>query len=142
MLGSIGYRDTALSVADQGSTADHIGLGEVESASAEAIAAARDLVFEGLSLMAKKRRNAHQGQFADSAAYAALSKEGKSLLEALQAFGREEILVEVEPGRVVNVRLSDKWRRFGAAAPENIERARRLVDLAEAAFEAERATKQ
>jgi hypothetical protein len=43
MLGSIGYRDTALS-----STADHIGLGEVESASAEAIAAARDLVFEGL----------------------------------------------------------------------------------------------
>jgi hypothetical protein len=39
---------TALSVADQGSTADHIGLGEVESASAEAIAAARDLVFEGL----------------------------------------------------------------------------------------------
>jgi hypothetical protein len=58
------------------------------------------------SLMAKKRRNAHQGQFADSAAYAALSKEGKSLLEALRAFGREEILVEAHPGRFVNVRLT------------------------------------
>jgi hypothetical protein len=48
MLGSIGYRDPALSVADQGSTADPLGLSEVESASAEAVAAGRDLVFEGL----------------------------------------------------------------------------------------------
>jgi hypothetical protein len=48
MLGSIGYQDSALSVADQGSTADPIGLSEVESASAEAIAAGCDLVFEGL----------------------------------------------------------------------------------------------
>ena len=97
------------------------------------------MVKPGVSRRAKQRAT---GPIEGSAAYVALSEEGKSLLEALQAFGREEILVEVEPGRVVNVRLSDKWRRFGAAAPENIERARRLVDLAEAAFEAERATKQ
>jgi hypothetical protein len=92
--------------------------------------------------MAKKRRTAHQGQIADSAAYAALSKDGKSVFKALQAFGREEIVVEVEPGRFVNVRLSSKWRKLGAASPGNIEHARNIVDLAEAAFEAERATKQ
>ena len=93
--------------------------------------------------MAKsKRRPLHQGQFADSAAYGALSNDGKSLLEMLQAFGRKEILVEVEPGRFVNVRLPDKWRRFGAASPENTVHARNIIDLAEAAFEAERATKQ
>ena len=48
----------------------------------------------------------------------------------------------MEPGRFVNVRLSDKWRKFGAASPENIVHARNIIDLAEAAFEAERATKQ
>jgi hypothetical protein len=92
--------------------------------------------------MAKKRRPAAQRQFADSAAYAALSNNGKSLLELLQAFGREEILVEETPGRFVKVSLSDKWRRFGTASSESIAHARRIVDLAEAAFEAERATKQ
>jgi hypothetical protein len=90
--------------------------------------------------MAKKRR--HVGQLVDSAAYAALSGNGRAFLRALQASGRKEILVEVEPGRFVNVRLSNKWRKFGAASPENVERARNIVDLAEAAFEAERATKQ
>jgi hypothetical protein len=93
--------------------------------------------------MAKKHRNAHQGQLADSAAYAALSRESRSLLESLRAFGSDdEILVEMTPGRFVNVRLSNKWRKFGAASVENIERARNIVDLAQAAFEAERATKQ
>ena len=92
--------------------------------------------------MAKKRLPLHQRQFADSAAYAALSKEGKSLLEALQAFGREEILVEERPGRFVKVKLSDKWRKLGTASPESIAHARSIVDLAEVAFEAERATKQ
>jgi hypothetical protein len=92
--------------------------------------------------MAKKLRSEHQGQFADSAAYAALSENGKSFLRALQASGRREIRVEVEPGRVVNVRLSNKWRKFGAASAENIERARNIVDLAQAAFGAERAIKQ
>jgi hypothetical protein len=61
--------------------------------------------------MAKKRRTAHQGQIADSAAYAAPSKDGKSVFKALQAFGREEIVVEVEPGRFVNVRLSSGLAR-------------------------------
>jgi hypothetical protein len=93
--------------------------------------------------MAKKRRPAHQKQFADSAAYAVLSNEGKSLLEMLQAFGREEIiLVEAAAGRFVKVKLSDKWRNFGTTSSENIQRARNIVDLAEAAFEAERAIKQ
>jgi hypothetical protein len=92
--------------------------------------------------LAKKLRTTHHGQIADSAAFAALSKDGKSVFKALQAFGREEIVVEVEPGRFVNVRLSSKWRKLGAAAPENVENARSIVDLAEAAFEAERATKQ
>jgi hypothetical protein len=92
--------------------------------------------------MAKKRRPAHQKQFADSAAYAVLSNEGKSLLEMLQAFGREEILVEAAPGHFVKVKLSDKWRNLGTTSSENIQRARNIVDLAEAAFEAERATKQ
>jgi hypothetical protein len=91
--------------------------------------------------MVKKMRTAHHGQIADSAAYAVLSNEGKSLLETLQAFGRDEILVEERPGRFVKVKLSDKWRRFGNASPENIAQARRIVDLAEA-LEAERATKQ
>jgi hypothetical protein len=87
--------------------------------------------------------------FADSAAYSGLSSEAKSMLDALRAIadspGRkknEPILVEVEPGRFVKVRLSNKWRKFGAASVENIERARNIVDLAQAAFEAERATKQ
>jgi hypothetical protein len=92
--------------------------------------------------MAKKHHLIPQSQVADSAAYALLSNEGKSLLETLQAFGREEILVEERPGRFVKVKLSDKWRNFGIASPENIAHARRIVDLAEAAFEAERATKQ
>jgi hypothetical protein len=92
--------------------------------------------------MAKKHRNAHQGQLADSAAYAALSENGKEFLRALQASGRKEILVEAEPGLFVKVRLSNEWRKFGAASVENIERARNIVDLAQAAFEAERATKQ
>ena len=92
--------------------------------------------------MAKKHRNAHQGRLADSAAYAALSENGKAFLTALQASGRKEILVEAEPGRFVKVRLSNKWRKFGDASVENIERARNIVDLAQAAFEAERATKQ
>jgi hypothetical protein len=72
-----------------------------------------------------------------------------SLLEALHTIadssGHENnvpILVEVTPGRFVKVKLSDKWRKFGAASSENIERARNIVDLAEAAFEADRATKQ
>jgi hypothetical protein len=42
VLGSTRYQDTALSVADQGSSADP------RSASAEAISAARDLAFEAL----------------------------------------------------------------------------------------------
>jgi hypothetical protein len=92
--------------------------------------------------MAKKRRPAHQGPFADSAAYAVLSNEGKSLLEMLQASGGEEILVEAAAGRFVKVKLSDRWRNFGTTSSENIQRARNIVDLAEAAFEAERATKQ
>jgi hypothetical protein len=92
--------------------------------------------------MSKRRRNAHQEQFADSAAYAALSGDGRSLLEVIQASGRKEIRVEVGPGRFVNFKLSNKWRKFGAASPGNIERARSIVDLAQAAFEAERATKQ
>ncbi len=92
--------------------------------------------------MAKKRHPIPQSQFADSAAYAVLSNEGKSLLETLHAFRREEVLVKERPGRFVNVRLSDKWRKFGAASPENTAHARNIVDLAEAAFEAERATKQ
>ena len=92
--------------------------------------------------MAKKPRNAHQGQLADSAAYAALSENGKAFLRALQASGRKDILAEAEPGQFVKVRLSNKWRKFGAASVENIERAKNIVDLAQAAFEAERATKQ
>jgi hypothetical protein len=92
--------------------------------------------------MAKKRHPILQRQVADGAAYAVLSNEGKSLLETLQAFGRKEIVVEVEPGRFVNIRLSSKWRKLGAASPENVENARSIVNLAEAAFEAERATKQ
>ena len=67
----------------------------------------------GAPPMSKKSRPAHQGQFADSAAYAVLSNEGKSLLEMLQALGREEILVEAAAGRFVKVKLSDKWRNFG-----------------------------
>jgi hypothetical protein len=97
--------------------------------------------------MAKnKRRNA---LFADSAAYSVLSSEAKSMVEALRAIAastghdkNDPILVEVEPGRLVEVRLSNKWRKLGAASSENIERARNIVDLAEAAFEAARATKQ
>jgi hypothetical protein len=92
--------------------------------------------------MAKKGVCVHWEAFADSAAYAALSENGKAFLRSLQASGRKEILIEVEPGRFVNVRLSNKWRKFGAASPENVERARNIVDLAEAAFEAERATRQ
>jgi hypothetical protein len=89
-----------------------------------------------------KQRRSGRPLFADSAAYAALSEGGRSLLGALQASDRKQILVEVEPGRFINVRLSNKWRKFGAASVENIERARNIVDLAQAAFEAERATKQ
>jgi hypothetical protein len=88
--------------------------------------------------MAKKHRG--------GAAYAALSTEAKLLLGGLYDFAgpdkNEPILVEVEPGRLVEIRLSESWRKFGAASPENIEHARRLVDLAEAAFEADRAAKQ
>jgi hypothetical protein len=87
--------------------------------------------------MAKKGRAAHQREFAHSAAYAALSNDGKSLLETLQAFGREEILVEERPGCFVKVKLSDKWKKFGTASPESIAHARSIVELAEAAFEAE-----
>jgi hypothetical protein len=99
--------------------------------------------------MAKKHRPVHPEQFADSAAHSALSSEAKSLLEGLQAIaessGRDKndpILVEAEPGRFVEARLSDKWRKFGASSPENIEHARRIVNLAEAPFEARRAIKQ
>jgi hypothetical protein len=92
--------------------------------------------------VAKKRHPIPQSQFADSVAYAVLSNEGKSLLETLHAFRREEVLVKERSGRFVNVRLSDKWRKLGAASPENTAHARNIVDLAEAAFEAERATKQ
>ena len=94
--------------------------------------------------MAKKHR-----RVTGSAAHAALSKEAKSLLGALygiaESVGRDKnnpILVEVEPARLVEVRLSESWRKFGDAAPGHIERARRLVDLAQAAFEADCATKQ
>ena len=91
----------------------------------------------------KKRRPSHPGELADGAAYSALSDDAKLLLNALRATaGPGPILVETAPGRFVEVRLSDRWRKFGAASPENIEHARRLVDLAEAAFEADRATKQ
>jgi hypothetical protein len=92
--------------------------------------------------MAKKHHSANQGQLADSAAYAALSESGRAFLRALQASGCKKVLVEIEPGRFVNVKLSNKWRKFRAASVENIERARNIVDLAQAAFEAERATKQ
>ena len=90
--------------------------------------------------MAKNRRPAHQGPLADSAAYSVLSNDGKSLLETLQAFGPAEILVEESPGRFVKVKLSNKRRKFGTASTEGIAHARSVVDLAEAAFEAERAT--
>jgi hypothetical protein len=81
----------------------------------------------------------------DSAAYAALSPDGKRMLELVReasANGAKSVQIEVEPGRLVNVKLTNKWRRFGDATPQNITRARSIVDLAEAAFEAERATKQ
>jgi hypothetical protein len=101
--------------------------------------------------MTKKRRGAHPdaSRLADSAAHAALSREVRPLLEALDDIAErrgqdknEPMLVEVEPGRFVEIRLSDRWRKLGGASAGNIEHARRLVDLAEAAFEAERATKQ
>jgi hypothetical protein len=92
--------------------------------------------------MAKKRHLVPQCEVAGSVAYAVLSNEGKSLLETLPAFGREEILVEERPGRFVKVKPSDKSTKFGTASSENIAHARRIVDLAEAAFEAERATEQ
>jgi hypothetical protein len=95
--------------------------------------------------MAKKPRGAHRG----SAAYAALSKDAKAVLSAITDIAEkaghdmsDPFLVEVEPGCFIEVRLSENWRKFGGASPGNIDRARRLVDLAEAAFEAERATKQ
>jgi hypothetical protein len=81
----------------------------------------------------------------DSAAYAALSPTGKRKLElvrAASASGAKSVRIEVEPGRFVNVKLAKKWRRCGAATSENINGARSIVDLAEAAFEAERATKR
>ena len=84
-----------------------------------------------------------------SAAYAALSKDAKALLGAITDIAEtaghdmnEPMLVEVEPGRLVAVRLSESWRKFGTATPGNIDHARRLVDLAQAAFEADCATKQ
>jgi hypothetical protein len=101
--------------------------------------------------MTKKRRGAHPDAslLADSAAHAALSREVRPLLEALDDIAErrgqdknEPMLVEVEPGRFVEIRLSDRWRKLGGASAGNIEHARRLVDLAEAAFEAARATKQ
>jgi hypothetical protein len=93
--------------------------------------------------MAKnKRRNALS---ADSAAYSVLSSEARSMLRAIaESAGRDKskpVLVEVTPGRFVEVKLSDKWQKFGAASSENVERAKNIVDLAEAAFEAERAAK-
>ena len=101
--------------------------------------------------MTKKRRGAHPDAslLADSAAHAALSREVRPLLEALDDIAErrgqdknEPMLVEVEPGRFVEIRLPDRWRKLGGASAGNIEHARRLVDLAEAAFEAARATKQ
>jgi hypothetical protein len=100
--------------------------------------------------MAKKRRCAHSGptRLIGGAAHAALSREARSLLSGLHDIAesagrdRDPILVEVEPGRFVQVRLSEEWRKLGSAAPGSIEHARRLVDLAEAAFEAERVIKQ
>jgi hypothetical protein len=92
--------------------------------------------------MAKKHGHPHRGQVANSAAYAALSENGRAFLGALQESGREEILIGVEPGRFVNVRLPYKWRKYGATSRENIKCARNTVDLAEAALEAGRATKQ
>jgi hypothetical protein len=84
-----------------------------------------------------------------SAAYAALSDEAKSLLEVIHAAvdssrrGKNEpILLEVTPGGFVKIKLTDKWRKFGAASPENVQDARSIVDIAEAAFEADRAAKQ
>jgi hypothetical protein len=95
--------------------------------------------------MAKKHRGAKSG----SAAYAVLSKDAKALLGAIYDFAEkaghdkdDPFLIEVEPGHFVEVRFSEGWRKFGAATPDNVEPARRLVDLAEAAFEADRATKQ
>jgi hypothetical protein len=83
----------------------------------------------------------------DSAAYAPLSSEAKALLEALRVAGtrngkNKPVLIEVAPGRFVKAKLSRKWRKFGAATPDNIEHARNIVDLAEAAFEADQAIKQ
>jgi hypothetical protein len=101
--------------------------------------------------MAEKRRSVRPSasQLICSAAYEALSSETKSLLGGLydmaESAGQDKndpIHVEAEPGGFVKVRLSVRWRKFGAASPGNVERARRLVDLAEAAFEAGRATKQ
>jgi hypothetical protein len=97
-----------------------------------------DIIEDSAELLTRKR----------SAACAALSNEAKSLLGALHTIdssgheNNDPILVEVTPGRFVKVKLSDKWRKFGAASSENIERARNIVDLAEAAFEADRAIKQ
>jgi hypothetical protein len=97
----------------------------------------------------KRKRGSIKGPFADSAAYSVLSSEAKSVLEALRATtkstGHEKndpILVEVGPDRFVEVRPSDKWRKLGGASSENVKRARNIVDLGAAAFEAERATKQ
>jgi hypothetical protein len=97
----------------------------------------------------RKERGASNGAFADSAAYSVLSSEAKSMLEALRAITKstghdknDPILIEGEPARFVEVRLSEKWRKLGAASSENVKRARNIVDLAEAAFEADRATKQ
>jgi hypothetical protein len=80
-----------------------------------------------------------------SAAYAALSNEARIIVDEISRLargGKGPILLEVEPGRFVEVKLSDKWRKFDVPSPENIGHARSIVDLAEAAFEAERATKQ
>lgn len=91
----------------------------------------------------------NQGPIDSSAAYAVLSHEAKSLLEAMRHMSNssghgniDPILIEVSPGRFAKVKLSDKWKEFGSASPDNIEHARNIVDLAEAAFEADRATKQ
>jgi hypothetical protein len=81
----------------------------------------------------------------DSAAYTALSPAGKRMLDMIRAAladGAKSVRVEIAPGHFVNVKLAKKWRRFGAVSPENINHARSIVDLAEAAFEAETATRQ
>jgi hypothetical protein len=67
---------------------------------------------------------------ADSAAFKSLSDDGKKVIAELYHLTggdpTKRVQIEIEPGRWITVKLSDKWRDHGPATPGNMSKLEKL----------------